>query len=96
MCLAAHEAMAMGLPVIATPVGELAHSVIRGETGFVIDQPVERSLAAILDDLFANPARLEQYGRAGRDYVRAKFSVENFNAAGFAVLERIRALLPHS
>lgn len=92
MCLAAHEAMAMGLPVIATPAGELAHSVIRDKTGFVIDQPVESSVAAILDDLFANPARLEQYGRAGRDYVRTKFSIENFNAAGFAVLERIKAL----
>lgn len=96
MCLAAHEAMAMGLPVIATPVGELAHSIIRNQTGFIITQPIDESIAKILADIFANPGTLEHYGRAGRTLVRSKFSVENFNAAGHAVLERVRTLLSHS
>lgn len=96
MCLAAHEAMAIGLPVIATPVGELAHSIIRDQTGFVIGQPVEESIAAILEEIFMHPSKLEHYGRAGRALVRTKFSTENFHAAGLSVLERIRSLLTHS
>lgn len=56
MCLAGHEAMAMGLPILATPVGELAFSVISGQTGFSLSGNLENSLCDALNTLFAHPS----------------------------------------
>jgi D-inositol-3-phosphate glycosyltransferase len=60
------EAMACGVPVVATAVGGQIDSVVHGVTGLHVpprDPPV---LAAALRELLADPARREHLGQEGR------------------------------
>lgn len=93
MCLAAHEAMAIGLPVIATPVGELAFSVIPNKTGFLISNNLEDELSSILKTIFSNPDIIALYGQQSRLFVEQKFSIKDFNTAGSNILDYIKKLL---
>lgn len=92
LCIAAHEAMHAGLPVVATPVGELAHSIVPGETGYrcAVDDP--ESLAEALLAVVADPAAAARVGEAARELIGARFSRENFVSSGRAVLERVEEM----
>lgn len=81
------EAMACETAVVATAVGGIKEVVADGETGFLvpIDQmtasPFEpcdpekfaRDLAARIDQLMADPALREKFGKAGRKRAEEKF-----------------------
>ncbi|MDQ0839319.1 glycosyltransferase [Sphingomonas faeni] len=95
LCVAAHEAMQTGLPVIASAVGELPASIIEGETGFTVPPGDPVALAAALSKVLADPAQLAALGRAGRVRVLATFGPERFAATGLAILERMRAFGLH-
>jgi glycosyltransferase involved in cell wall biosynthesis len=89
--LAAAEAMAAGKPVVATRVGGIPEYVADGETGVLIPPDDPPALAAAVTTLLRDPARLAQFGRAGRARVAARFDGEQTNAQ----LERLfRSLLP--
>jgi glycosyltransferase involved in cell wall biosynthesis len=64
--LAILEAMASGLPVVATDVGAISEQVVHGETGLLVppgdSEALGRAIASLLDD----PDRLRAYGAAGR------------------------------
>src|SRR5207248_10442485 len=74
------EAMARGLPVLATRVGGNAEVVADGETGMLVPARQPQALAAALVQLVADPARLVRLGRAARDRVTAHFDVRNMVA----------------
>jgi glycosyltransferase involved in cell wall biosynthesis len=91
LCVAAHEAMQAGLPVVASAVGELPGSIVEGETGFTVPPGDPVALANALSRLLADPPRLAAMGQAGRARVLATFGPERFAATGRAILERMRA-----
>lgn len=92
LCVAAHEAMAAGLPVAATAVGELPHSVVAGVTGALVPPGDAEALAAALARLLARPEQLSAMGAAGRERVRARFGADAFRATGLAILARLRTM----
>ena len=90
MCLAAHEAMAAGLPVIASPVGELAYSVINGQTGFLLSGNIEVGIVESLESIFQKPYLVKQYGQNAQKFVAEKFSLKKFDAASLRIVTKIK------
>lgn len=93
LCIAAHEAMQAGLPVVATPVGQLAHSVVEGETGFRVPVDEVEALAEALLRLARDPARAASMGRTARERVLTSFGRPRFEAIGHELMDELRAEL---
>jgi len=70
------EAMAAGLPVIATCVEGTDELVVHGETGFLVGKEDPQALATAMCDLLSTPAQLERFSIAGRKRVEKYFSVD--------------------
>ena len=68
------EAMAAGLPVIATDVGGVAEAVIDGETGILVEPRQQDQLAAAIRILANDRTAAVRYGRAGRERVLKYFA----------------------
>jgi glycosyltransferase involved in cell wall biosynthesis len=68
--LVALEAMASGLPVIATRVGGLAETVVHEVTGLHVPPRSPGDLAAAIESLKADPARRLLFAMAGRRRAR--------------------------
>jgi len=62
------EAMAAGLPVVATEVGDVPR-VVSPDTGVVLPPQNPTRLSAALRDLLNNPSRMRTLGAAGQAYV---------------------------
>jgi len=72
MCMAAVEAMQLGLVPVATAVGEMARYVRPGETGIVLDPERPEIAAARVADLLGDPTGYRRLSAAARDYWRAE------------------------
>ena len=70
------EALAHGLPVIASDVGDTAEAVRDGETGYLIAPGDVQMLAQRLLDLSSDPVRYERMSRAARRLAETEFSEE--------------------
>jgi glycosyltransferase involved in cell wall biosynthesis len=68
------EAMAAGLPVVATRVGGLPEVVVEGETGWLVPPGDVPALAAAMNQLLADPETRRHFGRAGQRRVKQEFS----------------------
>lgn len=68
------EAMAAGLPVVATDVSGSNELVVDGETGFLVPVKDFRQLALHLEQLIKNPALRVQMGQTGRLRIHEQFS----------------------
>jgi glycosyltransferase involved in cell wall biosynthesis len=69
------EAMALGVPVVTTPVAGIPELVQDGATGFLSPPGDAAALGALLAGLLADPARARAVARAGRAFVERKFDV---------------------
>jgi glycosyltransferase involved in cell wall biosynthesis len=69
------EAMAAGLPVVATREGALPELVVDGETGLLVDRD---RLADPLARLLADPGERARMGRRGRERFLAHFTAAQF------------------
>jgi phosphatidylinositol alpha-1,6-mannosyltransferase len=72
-CRAVLEAMAVGRPVIAAPVGAVPEIVVDGETGWMVD-PAPDAVADRLDTALRDRGRLRRMGEAGRRRMLALFT----------------------
>jgi glycosyltransferase involved in cell wall biosynthesis len=68
------EAMAHGLPVVATRAGGLPDKVLPGETGWLVEPGDARALADTLADAIAAHGDRPRFGAAGRRLVEREFS----------------------
>jgi glycosyltransferase involved in cell wall biosynthesis len=68
------EAMAMGLPVVATSVGGVPELVVDGETGLLVASREPAAFAGALEQLLDNPERAYSMGQRGCDRARQEFS----------------------
>ncbi len=72
--LAVLEAMAAGLPVVATAVGGLPNLIDDGQTGFLVPPGDENAMRDRLRALRADPALARAVGQRGRALARARYS----------------------
>lgn len=101
------EAMACGVPVVASAVGGIQEVVVHGETGFLVclDQMTEspfeprqpdrfsRDLADRVNDLMADPAKRRAFGAAGRRRVEQHFG---WPAIARQTADLYQTLVPHN
>ena len=76
MPLSLLEAMATGLPIVATPVGDVPRLVEEGETGFLVPVGQPERLADALQSLLDDVTLRRRMGQAARRRVADRFSVE--------------------
>ena len=75
------EAMAAGLPVVATNVGGVSELVVDGETGFLVPPADPRALAEAVGRLLRDPHLRHRFGAAGRRRAERRFDVARFHEA---------------
>ena len=68
------EAMAVGLPVVATAVNAVPDVVLPGETGLLVSPERPRQLAAAINYLLNEPAEAARMATAGRLLIADKFA----------------------
>lgn len=70
------EAMAMGLPVVATKINAIPEIVNHGATGFLVQPGDRNELACSIQTLLENPTLCREMGAKGRKIVEQKFNMQ--------------------
>jgi sugar transferase (PEP-CTERM/EpsH1 system associated) len=81
------EAMAAGLPVVATDVGGVGEVVSRGQTGLLVPARDIRALSSALGSYVSDEALRQQHGQAGRHCVETGFSLDGMLSAYTALYD---------
>jgi len=84
------EAMACGVPVIATKVGAFEELVLDGRTGHLVEVEDVAAMAERLTPLLADQDMRSDYALAAREHVKNRFSIE---AEARAIIAVYRDLL---
>ena len=71
------EAMAAGLPVVASDVGGLPEMVVDGVTGLLVPPADEEALADACLELLTDRRKAHEMGLAGRDAAKERFDVQH-------------------
>jgi hypothetical protein len=90
--LAVIEAMAAGLPVVATRVGGVGEVVEYGRTGLLAPAGDHMALAGNILRLAEAPQLREQMGQMGRQRARALFSEEQMNKSYWQLYQQMLAV----
>jgi colanic acid/amylovoran biosynthesis glycosyltransferase len=86
--LAVQEAMATGLPVVATRTGGIPESVEEDVSGLLVPPADAEAMANSIERLLRDGELCRNMGKAGRARIEAHFDLEKRNAE---LLERMRA-----
>lgn len=71
------EAMATGLPVIATNVGGNSELIVEGDTGMLVSVTDKNEMSNAMKLYLDQPEQIEQQGRAARARIEQLFSLEH-------------------
>jgi glycosyltransferase involved in cell wall biosynthesis len=85
------EAMAAGLPCVCTNVGGCPELVVQGVTGHLVPAGDETVLVAKILDLAGDPATRARMGRAGRDVIETRFSIQGLVSGTERLFDRLIA-----
>jgi len=85
------EAMACGVPVVASAVGGLKDTVMHGVTGVLIPPRDPRALGRALRKVLADRSRGMAYGIAGRDRVEARYTWDEVATRTEMVYQKVLA-----
>jgi sugar transferase (PEP-CTERM/EpsH1 system associated) len=85
------EAMATGLPVVATRVGGNPELVEEGKTGQLVPPSEPAAMAAAIGLYLTRPEIMRTHGDAGRKRVEAMFSIESMLQGYMAVYDSVLA-----
>lgn len=85
------EALACGVPVVATDIGGASEILRHGETGLVVPPRDPARLAEAIERLLADPARAREMGRRGAADVAARFTPDHLVDGTLAAYESILA-----
>jgi glycosyltransferase involved in cell wall biosynthesis len=88
------EAMAHGLPVVATAVDGVPEAVCDGRTGLLVPPGDPGALAAALGSLLGSKDARRRMGAAGRRRVETRFTLEQMLAGVTRVYAEVTALAP--
>ena len=83
------EAMAAGVPVVATRVGGVPEQVVDGETGFLFESGDPSAAAAAVERILADPEAAARLGEAGRELVRREFGRERMVSETVALYDEL-------
>lgn len=89
--LVALEAMASGVPVIASDVGGIPEVIVHGETGYLAPCRDTAAMAAHAVELLKDERKRRQFGLAARDRARTRFNYESIVPQYEAMYERLVA-----
>ena len=84
------EAMASGLPVIASCIAGNEELVVDGETGYLVPSEDIEALRAALKKLLSERTSREQMGKASRQYVEENYSWESTAQQYALLLEKVK------
>ena len=82
------EAMASGLPVIATKTGGIPEIIQHGKTGLLVRQRNSKELAKTITALLANPNLRRKIAKNGRRVVERKFNFSKIASETIAVYQK--------
>jgi glycosyltransferase involved in cell wall biosynthesis len=82
------EAMACGLPVVASGAGGAAEAIVNGETGILLESGSAEDAATAIAALLEAPEQRARLGAAGRARVQQRFGVEAYAARVEETYER--------
>lgn len=71
------EAMATGLPVVATNTGGNPELVSLGQTGELVPRPNPMAMADAIGSYFSDPCKASNHGRNARLKVESRFSMQS-------------------
>lgn len=83
------EAMASGVPVVATAVGGVAEAVEGGVSGYLVPAGSPTALADRITDVLENESRRQEMGLRGRERILREFTCERQAREYQLVLEKV-------